>query len=131
MCRQHFLWLWSICLLASFTACSETDKYSLTPHDFVVLLQEQPGQLLDVRTGKEWEKEHLSGALHLPVENEEAFKRSMNRLSRRQVYYLYCQNGVTSAKALQFMREAGFSQVYQLRGGLQSFQQAGYSVAGL
>ncbi|WP_224997224.1 rhodanese-like domain-containing protein [Cesiribacter sp. SM1] len=93
-------------------------------------LQQQPGQLIDVRNRAEWNKEHLPNSLNLAFDNPEAFKRSINRLNRRKVYYLYCHDGISSEEALQYMQKAGFTQVYFLEGGLHHLRQEGYSVAG-
>lgn len=123
----HLLFLM---VLTGLPACSEAERYSLSPHDFVFAFHEHPGQLIDLRSKRDWRKEHLPGAMHLDVADGEAFKRSINRLSRRQAYYVYCYNGNSSAKALLYMRQSGFTEVYLLRGGLHSLRQEGYSVAG-
>lgn len=124
--RVPFFIMLSVCF-----SCSEADKYSLSPHAFVIALHQESGQLIDIRERADWEQEHLAGAMQLSISSPNTFKRSIYRLDRRQVYYIYCQNGQSSTAALRFMREAGFTRVYQLRGGLQSLQQEGYSIASL
>lgn len=125
-CRITFLIMLFVCF-----SCSEADKFSLSPHAFVIALHQEPGQLIDLRERADWEQEHLAGAMQLSLTNSNTFKLSINRLDRRKVYYVYCQNGQISTAALRYMTEAGFTRVYQLRGGLQSLQQEGYSIASL
>jgi phage shock protein E len=117
-------------IIASLYACSHPTDYSLSPNIFVYNLQQQPGQLIDVRANAEWTKEHLPNSLNLAFDNPESFKRTINHLNRRNVYYLYCHDGLTSVEALQQMQKAGFTQVYYLQGGLHHLMQEGYSVAG-
>ena len=126
----YFYRLLTFTILIGLMACSEIDQYSLSPNQFVYYLSQHPGQLLDVRTSTARRKEHLAGSLHLDISKAEAFKLSINRLNRKQPYYIYCQDGVNSVVALHYMRQSGFTQVYLLRGGLQSLKQEGYSIAG-
>ena len=127
---QYIYKLIGLLVIISFAACSELANHSLSPNTFVFSLHQNPGQLIDVRSINEWQKEHLPGSIHLATEDLDAFKRSINRLNRREFYYVYCQNGNSSKTALKLMRDAGFHNVYHLQGGLQSLEQEGYTIAG-
>ena len=118
-------------LMVCALSCATPDRASLSPLQFVAALNNTPGQLIDVRTPREWKKDAIEGALQLDLDDGASFKLAINRLNRRKVYYVYCYTGSRAARARELMRQAGFAQVYYLRGGLASLKQEGYSVAGL
>lgn len=117
-------------LFVGLFACSKPAGNSLSPNIFVYSLHQNPGQLIDVRSSTDWAEEHLPGSVNLSFDDPEAFKRAINRLNRRHIYYLYCHDGVYSTEALQYMQKAGFLNVFSLKGGLYTLKQEGYSVAG-
>ncbi len=78
-------------------------------------LQAEPAiRLIDVRELYEWTAGHIGVAEHIPM--VELPGRS-GELGRDEEIVLYCRSGARSAKALQWLREAGFSRVSHLRGG--------------
>jgi rhodanese-related sulfurtransferase len=113
-------------------ACSSlNDNSTLGTEEFIAAIYEEPGTILDVRPTELYNQQHVSEALNLPVANEEEFRQKIATLSRKDVYYIYCNDGVFSHKAVKIMREAGFQQVFELKGGLAELESSGYAVAGL
>ncbi len=45
-----------------------------------------------------------------------------------KTYLVYCQSGTRSARAAQIMSELGFTKVYNMRGGIAKWKDAGYPV---
>ncbi|AHM63436.1 thioredoxin 1 [Flammeovirgaceae bacterium 311] len=127
---QHYIRFAYAILLVGLFACSKPVENSLSPNIFVYTLHQNPGQLIDVRSNSDWAEEHLPGSLNLSFDDPEAFKRAINRLNRRSIYYLYCHDGDSSTEAMRYMQKAGFLNVYSLKGGLHNLKQEGYSVAG-
>ncbi|WP_161622666.1 rhodanese-like domain-containing protein [Cesiribacter andamanensis] len=117
--------------MAVLVSCGVSDKAALSPLQFIAAQSTQPGQLIDVRLSAELETASIGRALLLNPDDAPTFKRSINKLNRKQVFYLYCTSGNRGAQAAALMRQAGFSQVYYLKGGLLSLQQEGYNVAAL
>jgi rhodanese-related sulfurtransferase len=88
-----------------------------------------PGQVvvLDVRTPTEFERERLRDAVNLDV-SLGVFPDRVGRYDREKTYLVYCQSGTRSARAAQTMSELGFAKVYNLRGGIAKWKDAGYPV---
>jgi len=93
------------------------------------LLQEQDGKslvLLDVRTPAEAARGGIRGArnvpLHLlPVVGQE--------LDNDTSLVLYCHSGARSAQGCAFLMTRGYSNVYNLRGGILGWAQSGQALA--
>jgi rhodanese-related sulfurtransferase len=83
--------------------------------------------IIDVRTVSEFERERLRDSINLDV-NAGVFRDRVARLDREKTYLVYCQSGTRSARAAQTMNELGFTKVYNMRGGIAKWKDAGYPV---
>ena len=73
--------------------------------------------LLDVRSEQEYKEGHLQGAINIP--DFEITKRVQKEIPKKnQPIVLYCQYGGRSQKAMKTMRNMGYTNVYNLHGGL-------------
>jgi molybdopterin/thiamine biosynthesis adenylyltransferase/rhodanese-related sulfurtransferase len=78
-------------------------------------LRTEPGlRLIDVRETYEWKAGHIGVAEHIPMAELPA---RVGELRRDEEIVVYCRSGARSAKALEWLRKAGFSRVRHLRGG--------------
>lgn len=77
--------------------------------------------LIDVRERAEWENGHIEGAQHLPLsalhKNPALFVPPENG----QAVILYCQKGIRSLKAAEIIVQAGFTNIYSLKGGYSAW----------
>ncbi|HSM12791.1 MAG TPA: thioredoxin domain-containing protein [Thermoanaerobaculia bacterium] len=81
-------------------------------------------QLVDVRTPGEFARGHLAGAVNLDLSTGD-FARSAEKLDRARPVFVYCLSGSRSAVAARWLASAGFSQVYDLSGGILTWRAAG------
>lgn len=76
--------------------------------------------MVDVRELEEWDQGHIPDASHLPLSalsnNPELFSPH-----RKSTCVLYCQRGTRSRKAAEILLQAGFSDIYSLKGGYESW----------
>ena len=75
--------------------------------------------LLDVRSIQEFNEGHLLGALNLPL-GELKNKVGLLIPNHGQTIIVYCQMGGRSKKASNILIKMGYTNVYQLKGGLDS-----------
>lgn len=73
--------------------------------------------LVDVRTPAEFAEDHLPNAINIDY-NAGDFQTKMQQLDKSKPVLIYCLSGGRSGKALQWMGEAGFREVYNLKGGI-------------
>ncbi|MEX0996961.1 MAG: rhodanese-like domain-containing protein [Flavobacteriaceae bacterium] len=74
-------------------------------------------QLIDVRTEEEFVSGCIDGAFNVDVLKEENFKKQITELNKEEAVYVYCRSGARSKKATQILCEAGFKNIYDLKGG--------------
>ena len=81
--------------------------------------------ILDFRTKEEFNSGHLDSALLIPVDELEA---RYVELTENKPIIVYCKSGRRSAKAAAILISKGFSQVYDMTGGIDAWTIIGYPV---
>ena len=128
----YYISVFVLIIFAAGQSCSRLiDDSALEPDEFIASIYEKPGKIIDVRSVQRYNTEHLPQASNLDIEDTASFKQQIASLTRKEVYYLYCQDGKLSRRALVMMKEAGFPEVYELKGGLKSLSKEGYQLSSL
>lgn len=111
-------------LIAVAASCqSQTTGNVLDPAAFQGKIKETPkGVVLDVRTPEEFSSGYIANAVNVDY-NSENFKAEVSKLDTHAAYFVYCRSGKRSANAASYMRSVGFSKVYELSGGITSWQE--------
>jgi len=78
-------------------------------------------QVLDVRREPEWDAGHIEGANWWPLDN---FRVSAPEIDHDAPIAVHCKGGYRSMIASSLLQRAGFKQVINVMGGLDSWQQA-------
>ena len=81
--------------------------------------------LLDVRTQEEYNEGHISGSTLIPVQELEA---RLNELPRNKKILVYCRSGNRSVTASETLVKNGFAQIFNMKGGITEWKNAGYDV---
>jgi len=92
-----------------------------------VWLERGEARLIDVREPSEYAVEHIPDARLLPLSTFDP-ARVPQEAGKKVV--LHCVMGMRSAQAGQKLLDAGFTTVYNFRGGVQAWKDAGYTTIG-
>ncbi|MBK8557793.1 MAG: rhodanese-like domain-containing protein [Lewinellaceae bacterium] len=85
-------------------------------------LSEQPDTvILDVRSPEEARMGIIPGAKVINMFDCD-FMKKIESLDHSKTYLVYCRSGNRSAQACMIMSQVGFDQLYNLAGGLMSWQ---------
>ena len=76
-------------------------------------------QLVDVRTAREYRSGHIKNALNIDFFDAANFSKSFEKLDKKKPIYLYCRSGSRSKNAARKLLAMGFSEIYDLKGGYQ------------
>jgi adenylyltransferase/sulfurtransferase len=76
--------------------------------------------VIDVREPDEHQTANIPGTRLLPLSQ---LASRFQELERDRQYYLHCQAGVRSMRALQFLRQQGFKHLKSVKGGLQAWNE--------
>jgi adenylyltransferase/sulfurtransferase len=97
-----------------------THPDEVTVHDMRQAL-ENPAlniKVVDVRETDEYEFANVKGTILLPLSE---FTERFTELDPNQQYYLHCKAGVRSLKALNFLRQHGFTHLKSVKGGINAW----------
>jgi phage shock protein E len=81
--------------------------------------------ILDVRTREEYDAGHIAGSVLIP--NEVLLNR-LDEVPRDKPILVYCRSGRRGAISSQDLIDNGFSEVYNMEGGIAAWQNAGYPI---
>ena len=87
-------------------------------------LEQGEALLIDVREPSEYAAEHIPEAQLLPLST---FNPARVSQEAGKKVVLHCVMGMRSAQAGQKLLDAGFTTVYNFRGGVQAWKDAGYA----
>ena len=98
----------------------------LNVSEFKKLVEANPtGQIIDVRTPEEQAQGYVTGAKFVDF-FEANFDTEIAKLDKTKPVYVYCKSGGRSGKAMKKMNSMGFSEVYNLNGGMMAWEGAKY-----
>lgn len=107
-------------LLFTLIAAGASAQVNLGVDDFVKKYKATPNsQLLDVRTPAEWANGKLTNSTCTDY-LDESFTRKVEKLDKEKPVFVFCAVGGRSAKAAKLLKDAGFTQIYNLK-------EAGYN----
>ncbi|WP_103126599.1 rhodanese-like domain-containing protein [Nostoc cycadae] len=85
--------------------------------------------IIDVRDRHSYNYVHISGAIQIPVDDLE--KRATFSLHKQRHIYVYGENEQQTATAAQILRDAGFTEIAEIKGGFIAWKIVGGAMEGL
>ena len=79
--------------------------------------------ILDVRQPEEWNDFHIDGATLIPLDQ---LANRVSEVPRDKEVIVVCRSGNRSKQGRDILKQAGFTQVTSMNGGLNQWQAAGY-----
>ncbi len=83
--------------------------------------------LIDIRTQEEYENERIADVQNIDIYSDN-FDEWLNILDKDKKYLIYCRSGSRTKFGLQRMRTLGFSEVYDLDGGINKWKKNKYKI---
>ncbi|MCX9013026.1 MAG: rhodanese-like domain-containing protein [Candidatus Methanoperedens sp.] len=81
--------------------------------------------ILDVRTQEEYDAGHIRGSTLIPVQ---VLKERLDEIPKDKKILVYCRTGGRSAQASEILVNNGFKEIYNMKGGITDWTNAGYEV---
>lgn len=99
------------------------DRGSVDPLAATEMINHKDATVIDVRPAADFAKGHIINAINIPMNG---FKNQMGVLSKHKgrPMILSCRSGSQSAAACSQLRKEGFEDVFNLKGGILSWQAA-------
>jgi rhodanese-related sulfurtransferase len=81
--------------------------------------------ILDVREQSEYDAGHIPGVTLIPLND---VPNRLNEIPKDKPVIVTCRSGNRSGQATDFLRQQGYTNVHNMTGGINAWQQAGYPV---
>lgn len=103
------------------------DAYQIDPAAVWRLLETGAPLVIDVRERSEWQTERIGGTIHIALRD---LAKVLDRLpaGRDEPVIVVCQAGMHGTMAMTVLRMLGYTNVRNLRGGLNAWKAAGFAV---
>jgi thioredoxin len=93
----------------------------LDAKSYQIKLSEIPNaQLVDVRTPEEYNSGHIENSINLNIYDSN-FEKEISKLDKSKPVFVYCRSGGRSSSAASKLVEMGFSEIYDLQGGITAW----------
>ena len=104
-------------------AASVPDEISV---DQAAAKRDQGAFILDVREQSEWDQFHIPDATLIPLGQ---LSSRVNELPKDKEIVVVCRTGHRSAQGRDILRQAGFTNVTSMAGGVTEWQNQGLAIA--
>jgi rhodanese-related sulfurtransferase len=95
----------------------------LTPAEATRLINHEDAVLVDMRNDKDYREGHIVNAVHVPTDKNDAVGKLEKYRDRPLI--VCCRSGNQSVGLCSELSKKGFASVFNLKGGLHAWQQAG------
>jgi phage shock protein E len=112
----------SALLLAGCSSSSSAIDLSVT--EFSSKIAEPGIVTIDVRTPAEFAEGYIEGARLIDFQSGN-FENEIATLDKNATYAVYCRSGNRSGQAVKVMQDAGFTNVFNMNGGVIEWANAG------
>lgn len=109
------------------TTLSAQGVQHVNSRDFSQLISNNDGVILDVRTSQEYSQGHINNSTLIST-NDPQFVEKVRLLQKDKPLYIYCLTGSRSYAVANYLRQNGYTKIYNLRRGIMEWQQYGYSL---
>lgn len=95
------------------------DRKLITPAELQEkLANDEEVQVIDARVAKQYQEEHIDGAISIP---QDKIRDVLASLDKDKVTVTYCNKGVTGNATQNILLNHGFSKVFNLSGGYKNY----------
>ena len=96
------------------------NKY-IEPNKWNKLIKDKDTLVLDSRKPFEYDVGTFKKSINPKIDNFREFPKYLNKLSKKKSIAMFCTGGIRCEKASVYLKNKGFKNVYQLRGGILNY----------
>lgn len=126
--KYKLLIIFSFVVLSS--SCQTSNENTIVKlidgDELKLLLDKDDIQFIDVRTQEEFNEKRIEGAKNIVYDNN--FKQKLSKLDKDKPVIVYCRSGRRSASSAIILKDNGFTEIYNLKGGILQWINDGNKV---
>lgn len=93
----------------------------ITPQELAEWLNEEEDlTLIDIRKGEDYDIDHITNAIHIPLSELE---NRTNEIPKSKKTVVYCYKGLSGKSAQAILYQNNFPEVYNLTGGFNQYKE--------
>lgn len=128
---NHFILVTAFVVVASLLAQDlmvNGGKGSVDAKGATDLINNQNAVVIDVRPSSDFNNGHIINAKNIPMSS---FNSQIDKLQKHKnkPIIISCRSGAQSASACRMLRKQGFENVFNLTGGILSWQSANFPIS--
>ncbi len=104
-----------------WTLVKDVGGNSISPQQGVMLLNRENAVPIDTRNAASYRAGHIINSLNIELTEFAAALPKLDKYKTQPVL-VYCEAGTSAQQAFKLLTRAGFSKVYQLRGGVAAWR---------
>ena len=119
--------IFSVFLSITFLGCKESSAQQsklVEPQEMIDVLTSKDVHLVDVRTPREFNMGFIENAINIDFSSPN-FQAELEKLDNTKPIVVYCRSGRRSGISTNNLVKAGFTEIYDLRGGIINWQKKG------
>ena len=93
----------------------------LEPSKWNKIIKNKDTLVLDVRKPFEYEIGSFKKSINPKVKNFREFPKYLNKLDKKKSIAMFCTGGIRCEKASTYLKQKGFTNVFQLKGGILNY----------
>lgn len=126
--KRFLIFICTVVSVFFFNCLSPTNKNvtQLSPKELQLFLNDDI-QLIDVRTPKEFNVDHINYAKNIDFFSKDFFN-TIDKLDKTNPVFIYCRSGKRSGKSIAEFQKAGFTKIYELKGGILNWKSEGFKI---
>jgi rhodanese-related sulfurtransferase len=122
MVRFFFIFLF---FSATFVHAQNLKKNTLDCDDFFTLVKDTENAFLfDLREKAAFDECRIVDALS--ADSKENLKTYLLEIKKSDPIFIYCDHGIRSKQCFKWLKSLGYKKVYQLKGGIKNWKDAGF-----
>lgn len=119
MFNKYLKFLIRMLILQNFISCSQIN-YSQVDYNFFLNFESNK-VLIDVRSDEEILINSVDDFIQINFYKDDFYENLLN-LDKEENIFLLCRSGRRSGLAAKFLKENGYSKVYNIKGGINSIK---------
>lgn len=100
-----------------------------TPAEATLLINRQDAAIIDVREAGEYATSHIINSRNIPLAQLKGRASELEKQKDKPLIVV-CETGQRSSGAIAILKQAGFTNLFNLQGGIGAWKQAGLPTAG-
>jgi rhodanese-related sulfurtransferase len=94
---------------------------NITTYEAKAMFTEKNLQFIDVRTPGEFTRNHQRPFRNIPLYE---LTQRLTELDKQKDIVVICQSGIRSSKAARVLKRKGFTQIYNVKGGMSAWNRS-------